>query len=650
MAAPLRPPGGEVKSRAELRAMRTRGRVEWAARPRRLTFLSSRASTEITSVARKRKPKGPSRVAASLPNAAEFLGRVVSRLGLPDAPDADILRERNHQRFLSGETKPQEVVDVVLSALASVLTSHGYIDTVGWPTDLGFPPPAMLVEFALRDLRERWDGACVRVRGGALRGAELGPVMWTAAQLVVIDLAVRGGAWLVLTGHPGVPRDKPPGIPTVAATMNFVVERTGRTAPELAKKLGIERTAIDDWRKGSRPSDANLGLVAQVAAEAAGMPPWGPVAVSRLLRRNLALAEILKALGETRWFRDKVQHLWQAFWAIASGIAGRIRSQQEKSEEGAGPRILTGLVMQGSAHPISAPLLHDLRAEVPDAWQSDLIAGPEWADRLWLAAGLGQEIAKAKLPEDLPEHLREFAKDPSIREMISDPSFRESMAMHILGSPTPELSPPGKYDGWHTMVIKNPPPIAAENRRMQASVALAQRRPDIAVVHLRRAVELMPTHDSAHFELGAALWQMGDIEGGLAECRIAAAIKPEWELPKVEIGIILINAARYEEARAHLREVYARAKEPSTHLKFNLATARWRCSEFTEGLSLLEQVLSDESYAAYPNALDQAAHCAFMLGDDVRGRRYAKQAHDLGRSDTYRRWEAGAYRKQGKAG
>ena len=37
----------------------------------------------------------------------EFLGRIVSRLGLPDAPDAHVLRERNHQRFISSETEAE---------------------------------------------------------------------------------------------------------------------------------------------------------------------------------------------------------------------------------------------------------------------------------------------------------------------------------------------------------------------------------------------------------------------------------------------------------------------------------------------------------------------------------------------------------------
>ena len=55
----------------------------------------------------------------------------------------------------------------------------------------------------------------------------------------------------------------------------------------------------------------------------------------------------------------------------------------------------------------------------------------------------------------------------------------------------------------------------------------------MAIVHLRRAVELVPTHDIAHLELGAALWHRGDVEGGVAECEIAVCPKRDWKLRKL---------------------------------------------------------------------------------------------------------------------
>src|SRR6185436_10056245 len=222
-----------------------------------------------------------------------------------------------------------------------------------WPKDLGFPTPEMLLGWALRDLRARWDHACARVRGGLLRGGDLGPVMLTAAHLVVIDLAVRGGAWLVLSGHPGTQQDDPPGRPTTEAVMGFAIEKSGRTVPELAAKLGSERTAIDAWRKGARPSDANLGVVSPLLAE--GNPDGAVAAWWNLLRRYLALAEILKDLEAVPWFRREVDDLWQAFWSLASGIALRIRGWGKDFEDEVWPRLLTGLVMWGSGHPASVP-------------------------------------------------------------------------------------------------------------------------------------------------------------------------------------------------------------------------------------------------------------------------------------------------------
>jgi tetratricopeptide (TPR) repeat protein len=161
-------------------------------------------------------------------------------------------------------------------------------------------------------------------------------------------------------------------------------------------------------------------------------------------------------------------------------------------------------------------------------------------------------------------------------------------------------------------------------------------------------IEFVPTHADAHFELGTARWQAGDPEGGLAECRIAVSLRPGWELAQVEIGIILIVAERYEEGRAHLEALYAGSPMPTTHLKFNLGSACWRCDALRDALVLLEEVLSDPSYISYPYALDQAAHCAFRLGDDKRGRAWAKHAHDLGCDTTYANWVCGAYRKSGR--
>ncbi len=49
--------------------------------------------------------------------------------------------------------------------------------------------------------------------------------------------------------------------------------------------------------------------------------------------------------------------------------------------------------------------------------------------------------------------------------------------------------------------------------------------------------------------------------------------EPAWELPQLEIGIILLNANRCEEARPRVEKVYADTMSPSPHLKYSLGTA-----------------------------------------------------------------------------
>ncbi len=166
---------------------------------------------------------------------------------------------------------------------------------------------------------------------------------------------------------------------------------------------------------------------------------------------------------------------------------------------------------------------------------------------------------------------------------------------------------------------------------------------DTAILHVRRAVELQSESAEYHFHLGATLGIAGEVTEGVQECWIAAQLDPSWELPKAEVGIILLNAGRNEEARGHLESIALSQGDLSAHLAFNLGVARFRCGEFKEALDALNRVIKlDPDHAL---ALDVAAHCAFLVGEGNMGRRLAKRANVLGQSETYRDWHEGKYRK-----
>ena len=80
----------------------------------------------------------------------------------------------------------------------------------------------------------------------------------------------------------------------------------------------------------------------------------------------------------------------------------------------------------------------------------------------------------------------------------------------------------------------------------------------------------------------------------------------------------------------------------SSHLAFSLGTARLRCDDPAGALEVLEKAI--EAKPDHALALDRAAQCAFLTGDNIEGLRAAKLADRLGQSETYREWRDGRYR------
>ena len=82
--------------------------------------------------------------------------------------------------------------------------------------------------------------------------------------------------------------------------------------------------------------------------------------------------------------------------------------------------------------------------------------------------------------------------------------------------------------------------------------------------------------------------------------------------------------------------------ETTPHWRFAMGYALMELERFSEGLQHLEAVIGLRS--DYALAYNYAARCAFRAGDGVKGRRYAKEAHRLGKSEEYLAWQRGDYR------
>ena len=205
-----------------------------------------------------------------------------------------------------------------------------------------------------------------------------------------------------------------------------------------------------------------------------------------------------------------------------------------------------------------------------------------------------------------------------------------------------DIRGPSELEGKTFFRIKGDAKFSAKNRMIQYAQAKSEGDLETAIHHVRRAVELQPESAMYHFHLGATLGMAGEADEGIQECWISASLDSAWELPRVEAGIILLNAGRSQEAREHLESIAYGQDGLSPHLAFNLGVARLRTGDAAEALDALEKAI--EAQPDHARALDIAAHCAFLTGDEVKGRRLAKLADQLGHSETYREWKDGEYR------
>jgi tetratricopeptide (TPR) repeat protein len=273
------------------------------------------------------------------------------------------------------------------------------------------------------------------------------------------------------------------------------------------------------------------------------------------------------------------------------------------------------------------------RQERDPVWQADLMAVTRpWHLRLTHVAqhlgGLDKAMQLIHEEYGIPTEAIQEQMDKMLRDVQAD-STR-------LG-----ITDPSELSGMTFLRVKGDAKFSARNRMIQFAQARSEGDFETAILHVRRAVELQPDNAEYHFHLGANLGMVGEIEEGIQECWLAAQLAPTWELPRVEVGIILLNAERSQEACEHLESIACGQDAPSAHLAFNLG-ARLRSGDANGALDVLEKAI-----AVVPDhalALDIAAQCAFLVGDLSKGQRLAKLADQHGQSETYREWKDGKYR------
>ena len=142
---------------------------------------------------------------------------------------------------------------------------------------------------------------------------------------------------------------------------------------------------------------------------------------------------------------------------------------------------------------------------------------------------------------------------------------------------------------WHATLARNPECAIAHNEI--GNDLLEKRQLDEAIVHFRRAFEVLPNYEVAHYNYGCALLEQGDIDAALREFRKAVQIEPGLVNAQYNLGTTLLQRGALDEALVHLRQ--AVQLEPSwAKSHHNLATALVQKNQLEEAAREYEMALT----------------------------------------------------------
>ncbi len=547
------------------------------------------------------------------------LRAVVQALDIED----EVLDDRTARRFYAGEPVNEYNRNRIFDAFGQALITRGLAPETldDLPEDLHM---AAAVGMSVMMACGQWDRLMAHVQGRSGKITDVGEAGTQCLRLVIVDLALRLFA-LAHLNLASLPEVEPPtwvlenGIGKI---LRQHLRQAGLTRDQLAARLGVWPTSVDNWLDGrNRPSAGNVTALAEELASAGVGRSAGEL--QRKLNRQFSLAglaELLTAgIGRERVieFAAKLAHYTRVL--SASQDVPRLLGDNSKG-------AIRNLLILGCAGG-SAPSLLSLLAnrELDPDWRRDILAaaGP-WElafERVSMmhtghrsAAGLAQDIS------DVPGGTTE--SDQYTHEALR----REASALvdFTLDSP-----PIGNGLELHLAKLKGS-------------------------IDLRRSlVGRFPQSPLAHYQLGSLLGIFGGnladrnlIDEGILECKIAAGLLPNWDAPAVEPGIILANIGDGHAALRELDQAESSLPRPTPHLRFVKGYVLTTLERYSEALENLKAVI--EERPDYASAYDIAAHCAFMSGDRTNGLRYAKVARLLGIPAEYNAWKDGLYSSRPK--
>ena len=538
----------------------------------------------------------------------QIIGAVVKALDI----DHEVLNSRTARRFFDGRPVNEHNFTQIFLALGEVLVERGIVPDPPVYRQYGVSA-SILIAVAIARVAARWDSLVATMQSNSGRTDDPGPAAVGFLRILTVELAVRVFALLRLA-------ELEPDLPTTplwaqenggGQLLRVMTGQANLTRGQLAEQLEVSETTVDNWMDGvHRPTPEHIAAIA--AALAGRIDGATALRLEQDIIRQYAFAQLADLLVPLIG-REQVIELSAALFRFIRLINEGI-SKIEIPPISETAIIYCYTVQYGTDDPPTGDLLRHLaEVETDPDWRKDILA--------------------AAVPWDVSFQ--------TVGVMSSGTNYAAGLAQEMK-----EVAPDVTYEGEFEIFAR----LAADAKNIgydhpcHGDLSLLRDIITKNIATRRALVRDFPTNPNAHSELGSYLGMIGKhlrdrdlIDEGITECKIAAGLLPNWDLPLVEPGIILANYGAYEESLAELERAAELLPEPTPHLQYATGYTLMMLSRYDAALAQFEAVIAVRP--DYALAHLDAATCAFALGNTQLGIRYAKTARRLGEPAAYNAWQ-----------
>ena len=538
----------------------------------------------------------------------QIIGAVVKALDI----DHEVLNSRTARRFFDGRSVHEHNYKQIFLALGEALVEGGIVPE----------PPVLrqydanasyLIAVAINLIAARWDNLVATMQSNSGRTDDPGPAAVGFLRILTVELAVRVFALLRLA-------ELAPDLPETplwaqenggGQLLRVLAGQANLTRGQLVEQLAVSETTVDNWMDGvHRPTPEHIAALADVLA--GRIDSTTASQLEQGIRRQFAFAQLADLLVPLIG-REQVLELSAALFRFIRLINESI-SKMEIPPISEAAIAYCDTVQHGTTDPSTHYLLRHLAELEPDSdWKKDILAATVPWDVSFQTVGVVNSVKRSAA--GLAQSIKDVAPDATYEGEFEIFARLAARANNV------------DYDRFY----HGDPSLMIEIW-------------EDGIATRRALVRDFPTNPDAHSHLGSFLGMVGKnlrnrdlIDEGITECKIAAALLPNWDNPRVEIGIILINYRAYDEALVELERAAELLPEPTPHLQFATGYALMQLSRHNAALSEFEAVIA--ARPDYALAYRYAADCAFELGNTRKGTSYAKTAHRLGEPAAYNAWQ-----------